>query len=195
MDSQDVKTVPMVGTRVPLGRQDVQVVLAVSIKIKIVKRVVNPVLSDNIRTQTSNQGANRVLKVTERVGLGTLTVLHVRMVNIQTRLVEETVRIVAIIIIVTLGSHHHIPTHLTNIRVTSIEHAVLEGHTGRRIVIQRAMHKGRQALDMVITGESVVTTSRIISMNLIGGQAIMQQVIVSVLLRQAVGSDLVGLQE
>lgn len=163
-------------------------VVEVIIRIKMYNQGVNHALLDNIKIKIDSMDANTVVKVIIKTKLDNRDVKHAVMVRILTRMPDLDVKAVEDFIVGTNGLRPQLLIHLTSIHVTSTNH-VHGKVTGREIVGRRAMHKADQAVGMVIIIESVAIISRIISMSLIGGQVIMQQVIPSVTLHQREGLD------
>lgn len=189
-----VKTVGGVSTKIRMVKQGVKTALLDNIKTGLIKQGVKAVLGGNIKIRIDKQGVNTVVKVIIKTKLDKQDVKRALLVSIQTRMPDLDAKDVETSMVDTNGSRPLALTHLTSTHVTSIKR--VHGQvTGSVTVGRRVMLKVNQPVDTGIITESVVTTSRIISMNLIGGLAIMQGVVLSVHRRQAVGLDLLGLQE
>jgi hypothetical protein len=136
-------------------------VVKVLTKIQMVNRGVKTVVVANIPTRTLELDANPVVKVIIKTKLDNQGVKHAVMDSILTRMPDLDAKNVELVgmgvmdyIVATNGLHPLLLMYLTSTLVTNINR-VGQVLGGKKIVGLRVMHKENQAVDMVITTESV----------------------------------------
>lgn len=135
-------------------------VIRENIKIQKVNQRVRAVLVGNIPTRPPDQNAKAAPKVGIKTKINKEGAKNVKLVHMLPVLADLHAQVVGNDTVDSIGSHPlplvcHLSMHVTSIN------RVHGKVTGREIVGQRAMHRERHPVDMVIIGESVATTSKI----------------------------------